>query len=320
MQSIATVRLVALVAITGDHASAMVLNQIMYWHSGRLQVMRKGTLWLAKSRAEMCAETGITLDQYKRIMPLLAKQGWIVQERGLFKNKVTPHIQLTPAGYALFKTATQQVSKANGPLVGQSANLSTEITAKNTTEDLGHSGASTAEGGKLDPGEHSGEQGQEPDQDPDQKGWMMKASEILKNHTAPTTGSLGGYWKSRMAMLQEGYQKPLTGKELGQLKQLFKYLGDQTKPVIDYAVSHWWKFASQAAASAGVSFPADPHIGFLLQHHAVAVNLLTKGGVSPSVPVEIPVSPNDTPSVTGETAHTLTSQELTELLDGLKSP
>ena len=55
--------LIALVSLVGDHAAATVLSQIMYWHKGRLRVHFNGKLWLAKSRVEMCQETGITLDQ-----------------------------------------------------------------------------------------------------------------------------------------------------------------------------------------------------------------------------------------------------------------
>ena len=143
----------------------------------------------------------------------------------------------------------------------------------------------------------------------------MKASDILKAHTAPVTGNLGAFWKQRMTVIMGGYQKDLTGKELAQLKLLKGYLGEQTRQVIDFALNNWVKFAYQAGLAAGVSAPTDPHVGFLLKHHAVAVNLLTPhhlrprgGGGGASNCTDTEKEPSYMPS----------SKELAELLDGLK--
>lgn len=148
----------------------------------------------------------------------------------------------------------------------------------------------------------------------------MKAEDVLKTKQASTSGNLGAYWKSRCALVQQGYQKPLTSKQQGQLKQLYKYLGDQTKPVIAYAVEHWWKFASHAGYAAGTNFPADPEIGFLLKHHAVAVNLLTPEVTTPPPPLEATPVQSVATGTEKEAVYVPSSQELTELLGGLKSP
>jgi hypothetical protein len=50
------------------------------------------------------------------------------------------------------------------------------------------------------------------------------------------------------------------------------YLGLSAPAVIVYALEHWQTFACKAGLSAGVPWPAEPHIGFLLKHCAVAVN------------------------------------------------
>ena len=212
-------------------------------------------------------------------MPLLVKQGWIVMERHLFKNKVTPFISLTIKSSRL-------VANATNPLVSNDTKLidCTDTTTETTTKIVlanrgsrsakGESTGRRGRGGRKEVGESTDRR----ERTVIKRGWMMKAADILKAHQAPTTGSLGAYWKSRCALVEKGYQKPLTGKEAGQLKLLSNYLGDQTRPVIAYAVEHWWKFASRAGAAAGTSFPADPNIGFLLKHHAVAVNLLTPEG------------------------------------------
>ena len=146
----------------------------------------------------------------------------------------------------------------------------------------------------------------------------MKAKDILKAHTAPSTGSLSAYWKSRCATVLGTYQHQMTAKECGQLKQLSKYLGIDTRPVIDYAINHWGKFGSEAAAIGGVSaWPVEPHVGFLLKYYHVAMNLLYP--VAPPLPQMAPVHLIAT-GVEPDDVHVVSDQELTELLHALKAP
>jgi len=150
----------------------------------------------------------------------------------------------------------------------------------------------------------------------------VKAEDILKaqKERSHAKASLAAYWMHLLATVSPtGYQKPVTQKEAGQLKQLSTYLGEQVRPVMAYAVEHWWKFASRAGAEAGIPFPASPHIGFLLKHHAVAVNLLTQPVqlIAPSTdekPGYTPQSPGSQP----ETPHALTADELAAMIAGLK--
>jgi hypothetical protein len=341
----------SLVAATGDHASAAVLCQILYWNQGRLRVVRKGQYWLAKSRAEMCKETSLTLDQYKRIMPLLVKQGWIIMERGLFKNKVTPMIQLTEKGRnALYRRGPL----SSTPLEDEPANPLTETTTESTDTDRSCAPFDDQDHrvpSQYPKGEHSERRREErievprvkivntvqeqaaivndkiqivgvPLQaaGPPKRIWM-KAEDILKAHKGPLHGNLGAYWKSQCEVEYGGFQKALTGKECGQLKQLHKKLGEQTRPVISYVISHWWKFASSAAASSGItSWPVDPHIGYLLKHHGVAMNLLMSKQALPPPAAEPLPPPAINCSGAEEQPYVPSPQELTELLDGLKSP
>jgi hypothetical protein len=81
-------------------------------------------------------------------------------------------------------------------------------------------------------------------------------------------------WHSRLSLLDgEKWQKPLTQKERGQLKNLANALGPLTNEVMDWALENWSDFASTAATQSGVNgYPSAPHIGFLLAHCGVAVN------------------------------------------------
>ena len=88
--------------------------------------------------------------------------------------------------------------------------------------------------------------------------------------------SLEALWYERLSVIYPGeFQKPLTQKERGQLKMLANKVGPQTREVIVYAVNDWSKFADKAASQAGLAtWPTRPHIGFLLAHHHVAMNMM----------------------------------------------
>jgi hypothetical protein len=51
--------------------------------------------------------------------------------------------------------------------------------------------------------------------------------------------------------------------------------GAYTREVITFALDNWTNFASKAQGNAGLlSYPAEPHVGFLLAHLATAVNMM----------------------------------------------
>lgn len=97
-------------------------------------------------------------------------------------------------------------------------------------------------------------------------------TEMTNNNEHQPVLTLAILWQSRMKTISSGVEKPISPKDLGQLKMLKKCLGDTTTQVIEWAFNNWAKFASQASAEASTeSWPPKPHIGFLLKHHVVAV-------------------------------------------------
>jgi hypothetical protein len=152
----------------------------------------------------------------------------------------------------------------------------------------------------------------------------MNAKDVLASMTQKKSTTLAGTWQALCAEKSGGFQKPLTGKELGQISHLKKILGDDTEAVMTWAVTHWSKFGMHAAASGGLgNFPIDPQLGFLLKYCAVAVDLwkppVQLSASSPGVVVasESSESPPQT-SVVTETPHIVTKEELAAMLGGLK--
>jgi hypothetical protein len=70
-------------------------------------------------------------------------------------------------------------------------------------------------------------------------------------------------------------QKPLTPRQFGQLKLLRNILEDITLDVMLWVLENWTCFSQKAKSNAGLPCaPPHPHIGFLLAHCDVAVNLM----------------------------------------------
>jgi len=300
-------------------------------------------------------ETGLTLEQYKRAIGILKRKGLVEVKVKKFAGEAISHLRLLQP-IAADPPSTR--CPTHQPVGVKDTILLTESTTENTDtdrsctpfDDQDHRVPSQYQTGEdrerrreervpvprekerrevEDVQEQSADVKHDTIQivgvpvqpaEPKKVVWM-KAEDILKAHKGPLHGNLGAYWKSQCEVEFGGFQKALTGKECGQLKQLHKSLKEETRPVISYVISHWWKFASRAAASAGMSsWPVDPHIGFLLKHHAVAVNLLSLKQALPPPAAEPLPPPAINCSGTEEQPYVPSPQELTELLEGLKSP
>lgn len=81
---------------------------------------------------------------------------------------------------------------------------------------------------------------------------------------------LSGIWEQRTGM-------QMTSRELGQLRDLRKFLGDFTPVVVDWMTdsTNWWRFGLQVRAEAKLhSAPPHPHVGFLLKHRGRALRVM----------------------------------------------
>src|SRR4051794_17730095 len=98
----------------------------------------------------------------------------------------------------------------------------------------------------------------------------------MENSTGMKPFSLEIHWNWRLSLLSGGKpQRPLTPKERAQLKHLANRLGAYTREVITFALDNWTKFTAKAELQAGLSSsPEEPHVGFLIAHYHVAVNMM----------------------------------------------
>jgi hypothetical protein len=130
---------------------------------------------------------------------------------------------------------------------------------------------------------HEPESEGEGDQDQQQQQESpMKAKDVIEQIMAkeinPGKGPLAMsiLWKKHMGLHTQGFVKPLTGQELGQLKHVHKALGDDAYPVLEYALANWQKFAHEASAKHGVPVATSPTCGFFCKHYDVAMQLIAQ--------------------------------------------
>lgn len=127
------------------------------------------------------------------------------------------------------------------------------------------------------------------------------------------------------------YHKPLPIKERSQLGHLSRVLGTvRACAVIEFAIRHWSKFASSAAAAEGLTaYAIDPHVGFLLKYHAHAVNGLAASEEASAANAQwkqevekgsklAPVKPSDE-AKEGEKPYKATPEQLADFLKQFES-
>jgi hypothetical protein len=96
-----------------------------------------------------------------------------------------------------------------------------------------------------------------------------------QKNDAQSVPILAMHWQSRVKQEFPSVETSLTARHFGQLKLLRRGLGSLTAEVIDWTVNNWWQFSHDAMWKAGLSSRSPtPHIGFLLKHYDVAVNLM----------------------------------------------
>jgi hypothetical protein len=87
---------------TTSWPAAILLYQIAYWMP-KAKIRRGGHTWIAKPAAEWCAETALTLDQYRRAVHRLRHLRFVATAQHRFQGKVVTHLRLTGKGQALLE-------------------------------------------------------------------------------------------------------------------------------------------------------------------------------------------------------------------------
>jgi hypothetical protein len=325
----------AFVALTGSLACAVILEQILYWHSpdkngvSRLRVMWADDYWLVKSRDEMLMETGTSLKQYKTAIATLRELGVIDYRIGGFSGKPTPFIRLDtltlrnllvlkgakplvpfePNDWSLLAQAntvtlatvlTKEVMVKDpiGPSQGipEQETLTAELDYPTAEETLNNSIPS----GKI----------------PMSKKLPSSSTAILavlkaKQGTAPlvppnTLKSAKAIWKKWVSQFHPsvGMLPELTLKSQGQLSYIVKQFGITADTNLKHVISHWVAYTKFVAGQKGIKLTPDvPDIGFLQKYVGEAGSFVIQSvqliAQAPTTKPKVIISKNATPEKVG---------------------
>jgi hypothetical protein len=321
-----------LTRLTGDLASGVLLSQLVYWFrpskggKTKLRAHASGRLVLAKSRAELMAECGLTEWKLRAAMDKLKALGLVDSEVHLFNGKTCPFLFLYEDRLAqmILQVGIEETSvpvlrkptKRLGGSIPTGREDSYQPLQETTTETLTEttSAAATPPPPDSEPSfditveeEEKGEEiGKLIHGDFRKEGTVATLEEIQKRmaekKAAVPAASAGGsisplvmLWKKRVSTITGGYVKDLTKQELGQLKLLGKQLGIEALTTMDWMLTNWAEFAFETKALKGLgAVPSQPVIGFLLKYHDVAMQLIArvtinKAGAHLKHPVEATV-------------------------------
>ncbi len=136
---------------------------------------------------------------------------------------------------------------------------------------------------------------------------IATAKELMAAQSAKdaNTRRLPTLWLKHRYAVTGVCQKPLTVREMSQLKTFSKYMGERAEAVLRHTLENWWVFAAEAKAAAGLEkMPTEPEPGFLLKYCEHAMRLYLQSIAEPAKMVTKP-APVVTPAIPGVTYNNL---------------
>ena len=223
--------------VDGDIQAALLFSQIIYWllpgKSGKskLRVERDGAMWLAKTASHWGDELGFTPKQAYRAIGVLKAKGLIWTKRFRFKGSPTTCIRLTEKGEDALNSHPSQfhsTSKAN-PISLQGKTYTEDYKTESTTENVDSAGK---------PAEEAQQHKNNKEQTGKEVEKISSKNENVSHYKSQEL-KLAKIWKEGMAQHHPGFQKELTKKEYGQLKQFREKVGQQAEEVLAFSIELW---------------------------------------------------------------------------------
>lgn len=290
------------VRLCGDLPTGALLSQVAYWFrpdkhgKSKLRVDREGRSWVAKTREEWAQECGITDKQYRRSIQVLQDMELVASRVWLFQGRTCVHLWLDIDRLCLALSAIPGVPFGPSSIALSAIPYKEENTSESTTEI--------------------------------QEGRDVNADEILKGMQTrkPQTGtgikSLEIVWKKTLGRETESYVKPLTGKEVGQLKHVHKALGEKAVETLEWALTNWQAFTYAVSEAKGIGVQligAQPTCGFFCLHYDVAVQSIAGKKAKPVQATKLDAIVKTPVSQGKIEEQPATQQEIQAALDALQS-
>lgn len=247
--------------------AALLLGQVRYWlgrPNCRSTARAGGRIWIAKTREEWGAETGLSPKQLRTALEALKSAGAIIIERHLHHNKTLGFVRLKEGAASAEEGQTRTASEGQTGMaqMGHTTYYKNEI--KN---DIGAAAPTQTREDQMKSKIH---------------GLSVKE---LAGGAGPKAAGIDPKEASRPGQLERVLQHAwadafpddfltrLTGKQLGQLGQFAKKCpSGMAGRVLDYCVRNWAEFTATAQNLEGAFKPPMlPTVDFLLRFARSAV-------------------------------------------------
>lgn len=319
LEPVVTVRM-DFVSLVGSDAG-MLLSHLHYWFTpdskgkSRLRVRRGDRLMYVRTNADMRKSTGLTEWKLKKAHRHLVQMGLLQTEIHKVGADTAVHWWLDTARVGvLLKSGLEATSNP-----GWRPHPTPVIRLERRLEEKRNSAASQRDWVNDKWHRKTDEESRATDCKTDEADFELDITVVLEDEmavkfVAPTGAQVGvvdalkkvggmppsvyaekmsasafaALWKRQQSRSTGKFQKQWTGKELAQASRLVKMLGAQAWPVTEWALANWGPLAFEVKSVKGTgSSPMEPHIGWLLQYHDVAVRMFEQSVCQK--PVAIPV-------------------------------
>lgn len=254
-----------------DVGAGLLLSRLVFWFSpnkkgdSKVKVKKEGKFWVAKTRQEWGTEIGLTPKQFDRACGVLETHGLIESKVMIFSGRKAVHLSLQLAALEGF-VSSQKVKMhidQMGICMFPKGQYDIHI-------DLTHRQHVKTSNGVATPQTMDSNEALKTLQEKYKPSAGFKLTHVVKN-----TQELASWWMKFVPYFYDMKVKPLTNKELGQLKLFMSNLGkDHAYTVMLLCVRHWEDFVLAVKDTKGENTAKVPHIGALLKHWDAAFTLV----------------------------------------------
>jgi hypothetical protein len=91
---------------------------------------------------------------------------------------------------------------------------------------------------------------------------------------------LANHWQDRVAAYNQKPAQPLTGKQVGQIKDLLRITGGISRTLMNFAIENWKAFTATVMDKTKTpGCPDAPHVGYLLTHRGIALAMMVQAEI-----------------------------------------
>ncbi|HZL51864.1 MAG TPA: hypothetical protein VFC37_13040 [Terracidiphilus sp.] len=284
----------------GGPLAGLLLFRIQHY-VGIAKVRRHGFRWVANTRVFWCADTGMSLEQYKRVIKILISRGLVVTKIMRFAGQPMTHIRL---GETLHSNDVPGHQAHGVPGPHSSGGPALHSSTGDLTGDLHESETKKSHYALRAFGDIQGkEEGQKMDSNVkevirgDTKAADIVVPVLAGKKANPTAlaaqahvmgGQLEKLWREQVALASPGYHVTWTAKRTGQMKNLANKVGPTIPLVLAYTIANWADFTWYTKNNHSVKKPpTQPEVWFMLMQTEALLNWYQQETKPKAVPVKL---------------------------------